>query len=77
MSVLDGIPIELSIVLGATNIPIRQLLKMSRGAMIPFDSDHNDPSLVFVNNELIARGRILVDGEVMSLEITEVVERTN
>ncbi len=38
MSVLDGIPIELSIVLGATNIPIRQLLKMSRGATDPVRS---------------------------------------
>jgi len=75
MSVLDGIPIDLSIVLGSTNIPIRQLLKMSRGAMIPFDCDHNDPTLVYVNNQMIARGRILVDGEVMSLEITEVVQR--
>ncbi len=75
MSVLEGIPIDLSIVLGSTNIPIRQVLKMSRGAMIPFDCDHNDPTLVYVNNQLVAKGRILVEGEMMSLEITEVVER--
>lgn len=75
MSVLEGIPIDLSIILGSTNIPIRQVLKMSRGAMIPFDCDHNDPTLVYVNNQLIAKGRILVDGEMMSLEITEVVQR--
>ena len=75
MSVLEGIPIDLSIVLGSTHIPIRQVLKMSRGAMIPFDCDHNDPTLVYVNNELIAKGRILVDGEMMSLEITEVMRR--
>ncbi|MBU3078608.1 FliM/FliN family flagellar motor switch protein [Sphingomonas quercus] len=75
MSVLDGIPIDLSIVLGSTNIPVRQLLKMSRGAMIPFDCDHNDPTLVYVNNQLVAHGKILVDGELMSLEITEVVQR--
>jgi flagellar motor switch protein FliN/FliY len=75
MSVLEGIPIDLSIMLGSTNIPVRQVLKMSRGAMIPFDCDHNDPTLVYVNNQLVAKGRILVDGEMMSLEITEVVER--
>ncbi|MEN2786123.1 FliM/FliN family flagellar motor switch protein [Sphingomonas qilianensis] len=75
MSVLEGIPIDLSIVLGSTHIPIRQVLKMSRGAMIPFDCDHDDPTLVYVNGELIAQGRILVDGEVMSLEITQVMRR--
>lgn len=76
MSILEGIPIELSIVLGSTQIPIRQVLKMSRGAMIPLDCGHNDPTLVYVNNELVAKGKVLVDGEHMSLEITEVVDRS-
>ncbi len=76
MSVLEGIPIDLSIVLGSTDLPIRQVLKMSRGAMIPLDSGHNDPTRVYVNNELVAEGKILVDGEFMSLEITRVIQRT-
>lgn len=76
MSILEGIPIELSIVLGSTQIPIRQVLKMSRGAMIPLDCGHNDPTLVYVNNELVAKGKVLVDGEHMSLEIIEVLERS-
>mgnify|MGYP003585065766 CR=1 FL=1 len=77
MSVLEGIPIDLSIVLGSTDLPIRQVLKMSRGAMIPLDSGHNDPTRVYVNNELVAEGKILVDGEYMSLEITRVIQRPN
>lgn len=75
MSVLEGIPIDLSIVLGSTDLPIRQVLKMSRGAMIPLDCGHNDPTRVYVNNELVAEGKILVDGEHMSLEITRVIQR--
>ncbi|KPH62791.1 FliM/FliN family flagellar motor switch protein [Novosphingobium aerophilum] len=75
MSVLEGIPIELSIVLGSTSIPIRQVLKMSRGAMIPLDTGHSDPTRIYVNDQLVAEGKILVDGEIMSLEITRVVER--
>jgi flagellar motor switch protein FliN/FliY len=75
MSALEAIPIDLSIVLGSTDLPIRQLLKMSRGAMIPLDCGHNDPTRVYVNNELVAEGKILVDGEHMSLEITHVIQR--
>lgn len=75
MSVLKGIPIDLSIVLGSTSLPIRQLLRMSRGAMIPLDCGHNDPTMVFVNDQLVAKGKVLVDGDIMSLEITEVVQR--
>ncbi len=75
MSVLRGIPIDLSIVLGSTHLPIRQILKMSRGAMIPFDCGHDDPTLVYVNDELVAKGRILVEDERMSLEITEIIQK--
>jgi flagellar motor switch protein FliN/FliY len=75
MSVLEGIGIELSIVLGSTQLPIRQLLKMSRGAMIPLDCSQDDPTLVYVNDELVAKGRILVDGEYMSIEISEIVKK--
>lgn len=75
MSVLEGIPIDLSIVLGSTDLPIRQVLKMSRGAVIPLDCGHSDPTRVYVNNELVAEGIILVDGDHMSLEITHVVQR--
>ena len=46
MSVLDDIMIDLSIVLGSAEVPIRQMLKMSRGAMIPLDCGQDDPSLV-------------------------------
>jgi flagellar motor switch protein FliN/FliY len=67
--------IDLSIVLGSAEVPIRQILQMSRGAMIPLDCGQDDPSLVYVNGELVAKGRILVDGERMSLEISELVKK--
>ena len=75
MSVLNGIMIDMSIVLGSAEVPIRQILQMSRGAMIPLDCGQDDPSLVYVNGELIAKGRILVDGERMSLEISDLVKK--
>lgn len=75
MSVLEGISIDMSIVLGSCQVPIRQILKMSRGAMIPLDCGHDDPTLVYVNNKLVARGKVLVKEDQMSLEVTEVVRK--
>lgn len=75
MSVLEDITIDMSIVLGSAQVPIRQILKMSRGAMIPLDCGHDDPTLVFVNNKLVAKGQVLVTEDQMSLEITEVVRK--
>ncbi|MFA6124372.1 FliM/FliN family flagellar motor switch protein [Sphingomonas sp.] len=76
MSILEDIEVELSIVLGSAQVQIRQILQMSRGAMIPLDCGQDDPTLVFVNDELIAKGRILVNSEEMSLEITEITRKS-
>lgn len=70
---LNDIMVELSIVLGSTRLPIRQVLKMSRGAIVAFDSSDADPTLVYVNDTLVAKGRVIVNGEHMSLEISEVL----
>lgn len=75
MTVLEDIHIELSIVLGSANIPIRQILHMSRGAMIPLDCGHDDPTMVFVNGKAVAKGKVLVNEDQMSLEVTEVLPR--
>ena len=75
MSVLESISVEMSIVLGSAQIPIRQILKMGRGAMIPLDRGQDDPTLVYVNNELVAKGQVLVEGNQMLFEVTEIVQR--
>lgn len=75
MSVLEDITIDMSIVLGSAQVPIRQILNMSRGAMIPLDCGHDDPTLVYVNNKLVAKGQVLVNEDQMSIEITEVVRK--
>lgn len=77
MSVLDEVIVDVSIVLGSAQVPIRQILKMGRGAMIPLDCGQDDPTLVYVNGELVAKGRVLVDGDQMSLEVSELVQRTS
>ena len=75
MSALNDVPVECTIALGSTTLPIKQILKLSRGATIPLDCNEDDPTLIFINGQLIAKGQILVDGEKMLLEITDLVKR--
>lgn len=75
MSVLDDITVQLSIVLGSTHLPIGQLLKMSRGAMIPLDCGQDDPTLVYVNEKLVAQGTVLVVEDQILLEITHIMRK--
>lgn len=74
MSVLNDVPVDCTIALGSTSLPIKQILKLSRGATIPLDCNEDDPTLIFINGQLIAKGQILVDGDKMLLEITDLVK---
>ncbi len=63
--------IEVWAVLGKVSIPIYQLLKMGRGAVIALDRSLDDPIEIRANNHLIARGDIVVVEDRMGVCITE------
>ena len=73
MSAVSKVIIEISVVLGKTSLPIRQLLKMGRGAVIDLDAHHEDECHVFANGELIAKGEVMMVGEKIGVSITQMV----
>ena len=73
MSAVSGVSVEISVILGKSRMPIHQLLKMGRGAVIELDALVDDPVLIYANNRLIARGEIMVSGENVAVTITESV----
>ncbi len=73
MSALNDVDVDCTIMLGSTTLPIREVLKMSRGTIIPLDSQEKDPSILVVNGRAVAKGQICISGESMSLKIEEVV----
>ena len=74
---VQNVSVELSVVLGRTNMPIHQLLKMGRGAVIELDATVEDDAWVYANNRLIARGTVMVSGENVAVSITEKVMRND
>ncbi|MDP6563949.1 MAG: FliM/FliN family flagellar motor switch protein [Alphaproteobacteria bacterium] len=71
---LGDVNLEISVVIGATSMPIHQLLRMGRGAVIELDATVDDYVWIFANNRLIARGEIMVNGENVAIQITETIE---
>jgi flagellar motor switch protein FliN/FliY len=68
---IQDVSVDISVVIGATTMPIHQLLRMGRGAVIELQANVNDHAWVFANKRLIARGEIVVSGENVSIQITE------
>lgn len=73
LNAVSNVYVELSVVLGRTNLPIHQLLKMGRGAVIELDANAEDEVWVLANNLPIARGQITVSGERIAISITSTV----
>ncbi len=70
---VHGALIELWAVLGKISIPIYQLLKMGRGAVIALDQALDEPIKIRANNHLIARGEIVIVEDRLGVCITESV----
>jgi flagellar motor switch protein FliN/FliY len=69
-----GIPITVSAVLGETKLPIKQLLKLGRGAVIELDRKVGEAVDIYVNDRLIARGEVVVVEDKLGVTMTEIVK---
>ncbi|MBU3971910.1 MAG: flagellar motor switch protein FliN, partial [Alphaproteobacteria bacterium] len=58
MSQIEAVDIEISVVLGRSVLPMSQLLRMGRGAVIPLDASEHDEVWILANNHPVARGEI-------------------
>lgn len=70
MSGVSQVEVEVSVVLGRANLPMRQLLKMGRGAVIELNAHQDDEVWIMANNHPIARGEILVQGDRIAISIS-------
>lgn len=75
MNGVTKVKVDITVVIGRSLMPIRQLLKLGRGAVIDLDARHDDPVWIYANNELIARGEIVLVGERIGVTVTERVRR--
>lgn len=74
MSSLANVKVEISVVLGRSVIPMHQLLRMGRGAVIELDSHQDEPVTVLANNKPVAKGEIVIDGDRIAVSISEILK---
>jgi len=70
---LNGVKVEISVVLGRSVIPMHQLLRMGRGAVIELDSAQDDPVTVLANDKPVAKGEIVIHGDKIGVSITNLL----
>ena len=70
MSQIESVNVEISVVLGRSVLPMAQLLRMGRGAVIPLDAAENDEVWILANNHPVARGEISINEDRIAITVT-------
>ena len=74
MSQIEAVDVELSVVLGRSVLPMSQLLKMGRGAVIPLNASESDEVWILANNHPVARGEISISEDRISITVTRAAD---
>ena len=72
---LYEVELEAYAILGTASMPVSQLLRMGRGAVVELTTHIGDQIDIKVNDVIVARGEVVVVQDRIAVEITEVVAR--
>lgn len=70
MTQIHAVDVEISVVLGRSVLPMSQLLRMGRGAVIPLDVAEGDEVWILANNHPVARGEIEIRDDRIAITVT-------
>ena len=76
MATLDKVKLNISVVLGTTWMPVHQVLRLGRGAVIELDSGENDEVRILANDFPVAKGSVVVSGNRIAVEVKQMLPRT-
>ncbi len=76
LDVILDIPVTISMEVGNTSIPIRNLLQLNQGSVIELDRLAGEPLDVLINGTLIAHGEVVMVNEKFGIRLTDVVSPT-
>ncbi len=76
MASIDKVSLDIQVVLGRTNMPIHQVLRLGRGAIIELDATEEDEVRILANNYPVAKGVVVVQGNRIAVEVKELLARS-
>jgi flagellar motor switch protein FliN/FliY len=75
VATFDKVAVDIAVVLGTTTMPVHQVLRLGRGAIIELDTSEDDAVNVLANNLPVAKGTVVVNGNRIAVEIGELLPR--
>ena len=76
MANIANVSLDIAVMLGSARMPIHQVLRLSRGAIIELDATEQDEVKILANNLPIASGVVMVDRNRISVEVKQMLPRS-
>ncbi|WP_188913387.1 flagellar motor switch protein FliN [Aureimonas endophytica] len=76
LNIIMDIPVTMQVVLGSAVMPVANLVKLGRGAVVKLDTAIGDPVDLIVNGRIVARGEVVVlenEDSRFGITLTEIV----
>jgi flagellar motor switch protein FliN/FliY len=73
LNMILDIPVQLTVELGRTRIPIKNILQLAQGSIVELENLAGEPMDVLVNGYLIAQGEVVVVNEKFGIRLTDIV----
>ena len=77
MATIENVSLDIAVVLGTTSMPVHQVLRLGRGAIIELDTAEDEEVEILANNLPIARGTVVVNGNRIAIEVKEMISRSS
>jgi len=73
---LDKVSVNIAVVLGTSSMPVHQVLRLGRGAIIELDASEEDEVNILANNLSVAKGTVIFSGNKIAVEVKELLPRS-
>ena len=73
LNMILDIPVQLTVELGRTRIPIKNILQLAQGSVVELEALAGEPMDVLVNGYLIAQGEVVVVNDKFGIRLTDIV----
>jgi flagellar motor switch protein FliN/FliY len=76
VATLDDVSLDISVVLGTCLMPVHQVLRLGRGAIIELDAGEDDDVKILANNLPVAEGTVVVNGNRIAVEVKRILPKS-
>ena len=73
LELIMDIPVQLTVELGRTKMPIKNLLQLAQGSVVELSGLAGEPLDVLINGFLIAQGEVVVVNDKFGIRLTDII----